>query len=253
MLEKLLEALDENVFTPEMKSEIEKEFNEAVEEKAQTLAEALASEKISDVIDEMTEKVEALEAKQEAELAEAKEALENEFKEKEQAILESVDTYLDKAVLDFVNESKVALEESVKTAKADLIIESVSAALTAAGINITKIVEGKTSEEPEAKLSETVQKYDALMESFIALEKENDKLMKAGIISEMKEGLSMVEADKFEKLAAVVEFSKDAEYVARLETLRESLVGTKEASEKLDESLEESAKETSKFIDARFI
>ena len=51
---------------------------------------------------------------------EAKEALVVEFAEKESAIIESVDRYLDKAIEEFVAEAKEALDASVKSEKAEM-------------------------------------------------------------------------------------------------------------------------------------
>jgi len=251
MLEKLYEAIDANVLTDEMKDSLALQFNEAVEAKAQTLAEELASEKISAVIDDMTERVEKLEALKEDEIAAIKESLEKEYSDKEAALTESIDTLLDKAIEEFVLESKVTLEESAKTAQAELLVEAVNSALVAAGVEITTILEAKDASSSEAKLAESIEKYDALMSKTIGLEKEVDNLVKLGVIAELKEGMTLVESEKFEKLAGIVDFSKDESYVNSLKMIKESVVG---AVEKKEEVLEESTeKKISSAIDKRFL
>ena len=122
------------------------------------------------------------------------------------------------------------------------MIEAFDAMLTAGGVEVAKIVEAKEADDVETKLAESVEKYDDLVEEVIDLKKENDKLIKMGVIAEMKEGLSIVEAEKFAKLADLVEFSKDEGYLSKLETIKESVKGAKE--EKVDESLNENNKET---------
>jgi hypothetical protein len=209
MLEKLFESLDEKVFTSEMKIELTESFNAAVELKAAELAEA---------------KIDALEEKAE----ELKVQLEEEYKAKEASLLEQVDSYLEKVVEDFVVEGKESLETSLVNEKADLMIEAFDAMLVAGGVEVSKIVEAKDSEDVETKLAESIEKYDALVEENIALEKEKANLIKMGVIMEMKEGLSLVEAEKFAKLAELVEFSNDANYTSKLETLKESIKGAKE-------------------------
>jgi hypothetical protein len=251
MLTKLFEALDEKVFTAEMKESMEVQFNEAVEAKAQTLAEELASEKISEVIDSMTERVELLEAKQEDAIAEVKATLEEEFAEKETAIVESIDKYLDKAIAEFIAEAQAELAESVKSEKAELVIDALSAMMVAAGVEVSKIVEAKEESEIETKLAESIAKYDALVEETIAKDKEIDDLIKIGVIGELKEGLTLVESEKFEKLAGLVEFSKDASYAEALQTIKESIKTSEAKEEILDEAVVEKTKLSS--IDPRFV
>jgi len=215
MLEKLFESLDEKVFTAELKEALEAQFNEAVETKAVLIAEA----KIADAVEELNEKNEAhvdfLNEK-------AEEYIENVKSE----MVESLDKYLERVVEEFM-------------AEADMIIEAFDAMLIATGVEVAKIVEAKEDDAVEKKLEESVEKYDSLIEEVIALKEENETLIKMGVIAEMKEGLSLVEAEKFEKLAAIVEFSKDEVFASKLETIKESVKGTVETKEeKIEESVE---------------
>lgn len=228
MLEKLFESLDEKVFTDELKESLTTSFNEAVDAKTDEKVEELIEAKI----EELSEKAE-----------EYKEVLAEEAKEKEAALMEQVDTYLEKVVEDFVTEAEESLAESLKNEKADLMIESFDAHIIACGVDVKSIVEAKDESEAEFKLAESIEKYDTLIEANIELEKENADLLKMGVISEMKEGMSIVEAEKFAKLAEIVEFSKDKEYAEKLETLKESLKGAKiDEVVVIDESLTEDAK-----------
>lgn len=227
MLKNLFEAIDKNVLTDDLKESLEVQFNEAVEAMALSKSEELAAEKISEAIEEMTEKVSALEAEQTAKINEAKAELEKEFATELENILESVDNYIDKAIEEFIVEARAHLDEAVKTEKADLIIESFEAMIVATGVDVAKIVEAKEADDVETKLAESVEKYDALMNEFIEKEKEIDSLMKAGVISEMKAGLTLVESEKFEKLADQIEFSKDSSYVEKLDVIKESLKTSK--------------------------
>lgn len=226
MLEKLFEAIDEKVLTPELKSELEKSFNEAIDLKATELSEAAISE---------------AKIKLDEEAAKAREELEAKIAEDNKELLESVDTYLERVVEGFITESKEALTESIKAEKSDMIIEAMEAMLVATGVEISKIDEAKIDDSIEAKLEEKTAKYDELMEENIAKDKEINELIQAGIISEMKEGLSLVEAEKFEKLAKIVEFSRDSKYAEKLDTIKESVKGSKE--DKVDESLNEDKKD----------
>lgn len=226
MLEKLFESLDEKVFTPELKGSLEAQFNEAVEAKAASIAEARIEEEVDSLNEKSEKHIEFLTEKAE-EYVEMKRA----------EMVESLDKYLDRVVEEFMAEAKAALDESVKSEKADMIIEAFDTMLTATGVEVAKIVEAKDESAVEKKLEESVAKYDSLVEETISLKEENEKLIKMGVISEMKEGLSIVEAEKFVKLAALVEFTKDEAFAEKLEVIKESVKGAVEAKEeKLEES-----------------
>ena len=222
MLEKLFESLDEKVFTPELKKALEAQFNEAVETKAESIAEAKIEEEIDSLNEKAEQHVEFLNKKAEEYIA-----------MKQAEMVESLDKYLERVVDKFVAEAKDLLAESVKSEKADMIIEAFDAMLVATGVQVAKIVEAKDETAIETKLSESTVKYDALVEENIALSEENKKLIKMGVISELKEGLSLVEAEKFEKLAELVEFSKSGEFLTKLTTIKESVKGTADKSENL--------------------
>lgn len=222
MLEKLFESLDEKVFTPELKKALEAQFNEAVETKAESIAEAKIEEEIDSLNEKAEQHVEFLNKKAEEYIA-----------MKQAEMVESLDKYLERVVDKFVAEAKDLLAESVKSEKADMIIEAFDAMLVATGVQVAKIVEAKDETAIETKLAENTEKYDALVEENIALSEENKKLIKMGVISELKEGLSLVEAEKFEKLAELVEFSKSGEFLTKLTTIKESVKGTADKSENL--------------------
>ena len=225
MLEKLFESLDEKVFTPELKKALEAQFNEAVETKAESIAEAKIEEEIDSLNEKTEQHVEFLNKKAEEYIA-----------VKQAEMVESLDKYLERVVDKFVAEAKDLLAESVKSEKADMIIEAFDAMLVATGVQVAKIVEAKDETAIETNLAENTAKYDALVEENIALSEENKKLIKMGVISELKEGLSLVEAEKFEKLAELVEFSKSGEFLTKLTTIKESVKGTADKSESLKDA-----------------
>lgn len=231
MLEKLFESLDEKVFTDELKESLESQFNEAVEAKAAELSEAAVEAEISSLNEKSEQHIEFLNEKADQFVA-----------MKQSEMVESLDKYLDRIVEEFMVEAKTALDESIKSEKADMIVEAFDSMLVATGVEVAKIVEAKketVDASVEAKLEESTAKYDSLVEETIALKEENETLIKMGVIAEMKEGLSLVEAEKFIKLADLVEFTKDEAYAEKLETIKESVKGAVEAKEELKESVEE--------------
>lgn len=232
MLTKLFESLDETVFTTELKEALEVQFNEAVEAKAIQIAE-----------DKINEEIESLNTKSEEHIEYLNEKAEEYVETVKTELVEQLDKYLDRVVNDFMNEAKESLDESVKTEKADMIIEAFESMLVATGVDVARIVEAKDDESVKTELTESVAKNDALVEEILALKEENNKLIKLGVINEMKEGLSIVEAQKFEKLADLVEFSKDEAFTEKLQTIKESVKGAAEVKEeKLDESVQKGEK-----------
>ena len=243
MLEKLLESLDKEVYTAEMLESIQTQFNEAVE----TRAEEIASEKVTKVLEEaLAEKDKEMETKIaeventadsyvneaiEKEIAELEEKTEEFVIKKIGELSESLDSFLGKVVEEFITETKSKLDESLKSAKADMIIESYEAMLTAGSLDLMKIAEAKDESSVEFKLRESIEKYDALMVENLELQKEKTKLIKTGIILEMKEGLSIVESKKFENLAEMVPFSQDGGFVKKLELIKESISGVRSEPE----------------------
>lgn len=224
-LSALFESLDEKVFTPELKEALEAQFNETVETKATSIAEARIEEEIDYLNEKSEQHIEFLNKKAE------------EYVEMKQAeMVESLDKYLERIVDEFVVEAKDSLTESVKSEKADMIIEAFDAMLVATGVQVAKIVETKDDNSIEKKLEESIAKYDDLVEENIALSEENKKLIKMGVISELKEDLSLVEAEKFEKLAGLVEFTKSEEFLVKLTTIKESVKGAAKVN---DENLKD--------------
>jgi hypothetical protein len=123
-----------------------------------------------------------------------------------------------------------------------MIIEAFDAMLIATGVEVSKIVEAKEETEAESKLAESIEKYDTLVEENIELKSQNEKLLKSGIILELKEGLSLVEAQKFERLAHIVDFSSSEKYLEKLQTIKES-VKAKPSIEKVEEKVEDNTEE----------
>lgn len=261
MLEQLLESLDKDVYTAEMIESVKTQFNEAVETKAKEIADVQILEAASVAADEFEKTLnETVEKAVEAAIAENTEMLtesaeiylaetlaekEIEFEKKSgefiaeqlSTINESLDHYLENVVSEFLADAQKQLDESIKSEKADMLIDAFDAMVLASGVDISRIVEAKDQSDVETKLQESIEKYDNLMEDLIKVKKENTALLKSGIIAEMKDGLSMVEAKKFERLAEMVQFTRDEAFTEKLEVIKESVKGSKEEKQEIVESV----------------
>ena len=79
----------------------------------------------------------------------------------------------------------------------------------------------RTSEQEKSKLVESVKHLKTTNES---LNKENSKILKMGVISEMKQGMTLVEAKRFEQIADQIPFEQTKSYFDKLDALKEELL-----------------------------
>lgn len=232
MLEKLLESLDKEIFSEELVESLKIQFNEAVDSKAKEIADIAIEEKEKELTENAEKYIaEAVELKTKDVEANAEKFLAEQTEE----MKKDLDIFLDKVVQEFISESEIKLNESLKSEKADMMIEAFESMVIAGSLELVRIAEAKDSTEAETKLAESITKFDALMVENLEMKKQIDELSKTGIISDMKVGLSLVEAKKFETMASMIPFSKDEKYTEQLEVIKESVKGTSGAPEKVEE------------------
>lgn len=225
MLDELFKNLNESVFTPEMKESLKNSFNEAVELKALEKMDEKLEEKISE-LDEHCETF--------------KKSLEEEYKNKEKSLNEKVDEYLELVVEEFLKEAKESLDLEVDNKKCQALVEAFSNILETAGVDLLAIKNksDKVLEESNIKEQDNIKRQDDtinfLLDKVSKLEEENKNLLKLGLVNELKEGLTVVEAEKFDRLANLVENSADSKFLEKLTSIRNSVKGSK--SETMTES-----------------
>lgn len=246
MLDKMLSALDESIFTEESKQAIRESFEDAVNVRAQFIVEQKTEEIEAEkqtLAQELQQKIEELEAKDaireedfekkieelEAKAQEYIQYLEDKAEEfvemKESEMLDKADEYLNRVVEEFVGEAKEALEESVKNKESELIREAFETMVKSTGKEFQKTILEGADETIRSEIQELKESYNEAMKEVFALKRENDELMKMGIISEMTEGLTLIESERFKRLVEDIEFTQDARYVQRLESMKESVKG----------------------------
>ena len=229
-VQKLFESLDEKIFTAELKQSLTEKFDEAVQAKAEVKAQIIADELTESKIDELDDKAEQYGAY----LLQESQAKIDEFKE---SITEKLADYMDLVVQEFVTEAKDTLEESIKSEKAEMLIEAFDSMLVAGGIEFSTIMESKEKLQESQSATDRV---DQLVEEVIKLKEENTQLIKMGLIAEMSEGLTLVQSERFARLSSIVEFHDMREYREKLDTLLESVKEYK-SEDRLDETVKPSA------------
>jgi len=215
-MNELFESLD---ISEEMKANLSEAFDKAVLAKSVELMDEHIEEKVE----------------------EQKALLEAEYNEKIEALEDTLDGYLTSVVEEFVESQKSTYEAEILDEKAKKLLEMFDSMLVVAGVTLTDIQEARTErdiQEDADSLENQIARLDARLSEKEAdlheARKEADKYLKAGLIAEMKQGLTMIEAEKFERLAEMVTFERSEKYAQALDTIKESIIDSRE--EKFDES-----------------
>lgn len=193
-------------------ADIENAFNEAVELKAASIANDIITEK-------ELELKESYEAK-ELELAESFKEHTDNF---EQKITDKLDSFLESTLKDFIDESRDLLEAEVKARKSEAILAVFDNLIETAGVSAGEIVE-KAQGNMSQDYSRICEKYDAIVEERQELKTELAALRNKVLIAEASEGLNLVEAEKFKRIAELlIEGEEDEEKAKeKLENLKAS-------------------------------
>lgn len=90
-----------------------------------------------------------------------------------------------------------------------------------ARVNESRIDEAERLREENRSLIESLKQIKSENR---ALSKENEKVLKMGAISEMKQGMSLTEAKYFEQIASEIPFERSKQYFDKLEILKNELI-----------------------------
>lgn len=175
--------------------------------KAKTIFEAAVNEKVS--------------AFKEQVLAEAATVIQEEVENSVNELAERLDDYLGYVVEEWMEENKLAVENGIRTEIAENFMTGLKELFENHYIEVPEekydVVDGlfAENEELESSLNEQIQKNIELEKELLAYE--------AGqIFSQVANGLSDVEVEKFASLAEGVEFESLEQYGEKLNVLKES-------------------------------
>jgi hypothetical protein len=210
------------------------EVTEEQKEKFQITLEAVISEKVSTLKKE-------LEEVKEVAIKEAVEA-------KAEELTESIDTYMDYVINEWMEENKLALESSLKVEAMEKFIDGMKDLFKEHYIEIPE-EKADALELAESKSFELQEKLNVEMEKVMSLKKELTGIKKDSIVSQMTEGLTETQKEKFSSLVEDIEFADEEVYSKKLKTIKESFF--KEEKEEDNEVINEKKKpETSNKMSA---
>ena len=237
MLEQFKEVLGE-AFTDDLQEELESKIESLIESKASILADQKIEEET-------------------LRLNDLCESYKNEIKEdaikfvdgRLESLNSIIEKYIDKTVNSFISEHEDIFAVTEADYKNNFILDSLANACTMAGVSAQKIAESVENQNPEKTISEnnkmlkTLAAMQKLEEEKSNLLKENQKLIKMGIIAELKEGLEGEAAVKFERCANNVVFERSSRYINKLEYLKQAIIDEAKLAEKCHEEPEEPEEE----------
>jgi len=249
-MEEILKKINSDILTESVISELKEAFDAAVAAEKESLLETydakLEEFKKSEMIAESEKILDKYDAKFEEFKSQLSESKEKELEEYKSELVEALDSYLEVVVDEFLKENKVAIENEVKSMKSDAILEAFDTILVTAGVEVARIVESKEekqveiSESEAEKVAKMEERYNKLLDESKELKAKNQELFEMGLKAELCEGLSVVQKDKFNKLAELVESTDDRKaLLTKLEAIKESVLGDKVVAEsKVEEKSE---------------
>ena len=233
-LEKLFESLDENVFTPALKDELTATFNEAVEKKAKVIADDEIQTRLAEINEKADSYKSYLQNEQKQYIEKLNEKAEEYTDLYKEELLSKLDQYLSVIAENFVKDANESLKSNLNEHKMKALDGLFTSMCRVTGVDALGII--KESKRLVNDKGESLTKQvNSLTESIFKL---NDKikkqkstineLLKMGVISQIGEGLTLIQRDKFERLAESIAFTNDKKYVRQLEQLRDTVKGVSE-------------------------
>ncbi len=198
--------------TTPMKEHISALFDgETLTEEFITKAEAIFEVALNDLLEE---RMEQIQEEYQQQLGEAVEEVKGE-------LVEQIDGYLDYVVEQWIDDNAVALESGMKVELVNSFIDGIKNVFQEHYVDIP---EDKLDviEEQATKIEFLESELSSIREEKEIAQKEAIVLRCNEIISDLSEGLTAIETEKFTSLVESVEFETEDEFESKAKTIRES-------------------------------
>ena len=140
-------------------------------------------------------------------------------------LVEKVDDYMNYVVEQWMEDNQLAIERGLKGEIAEDFISGLKNLFEDHYIDVPDekydILEANLT-----KIEELEEKLNKQMEENVQLKKQKGELVKESMISDVANGMTDTETEKFQSLVEDVEFSDEETYKGKLQTIRESYFGT---------------------------
>jgi hypothetical protein len=183
------------------------ELSEEFQEKAKTIFEAAVLEKVNQVAEELE--------------SEYNEEFEKSVLEVRAQIAEKVDEYLSYVAKEWLDENKVAVENSLKLEIMENFVTGLKGVFTE---NYIDVPEEKMDLYQEAltSLQENEESLNDQIEKNVKLTQQIESLQKESVIRTAVEGLTLQQSDKIRSLSEGVEFTTEEEYAEKINIIKEN-------------------------------
>ena len=183
------------------------ELSEEFQEKAKTIFEAAVLEKVNQVAEELE--------------SEYNEEFEKSVLEVRAQIAEKVDEYLSYVAKEWLDENKVAVENSLKLEVMENFVTGLKNVFTE---NYIDVPEEKMDLYQEAltSLQENEESLNDQIEKNVKLTQQIESLQKESVIRTAVEGLTLQQSDKIRSLSEGVEFTTEEEYAEKINIIKEN-------------------------------
>ena len=202
----------------------EGDLSEDFKKKAATVFEAAVKSKVRSEVERMEE--------------DYRNELEENMNTTKDELTEKVDTYLNYVVEEWMKENELAVERGLKGEIAEDFISGLKQLFEDHYVDVPD-EKYDVLEAQSEKISELEGKINEMMESAIELKSANASLVMEQVMTEVSSDLAETEIEKFKSLVEDVDFSDEASYREKLDTLKESYfpsnVTLTEATETIDD------------------
>tara|TARA_Y100000310_G_scaffold345492_1_gene465609 strand:+ start:6836 stop:8008 length:1173 start_codon:yes stop_codon:yes gene_type:complete len=175
--------------------------------KAATIFEAAVKSKVRSEVERME--------------TENKASLDQVIESKTEEIVEKVDNYLNYVVEEWTKENELAIERGLKGEIAEDFISGLKQLFQDHYIDVPN-EKYNILEAQSEKITELENKLNGMIEKSVEMKKLNNQLVGEQVISEVSDDLADTEIAKFKELVKDVDFSDEASFRDKLNTLKES-------------------------------
>ena len=191
------------------------ELSEEFQEKARIIFEAAINSKVAGIEQQLKEEYAA--------------AFNEAIAEEKTALTERVDSYLEYVADEWMEENALAVEAGLKTEMTDSFLTGMKSLFEEHYVTIPE-EKYDVLESMVEKLDEMETKLNEQIEKNVSLNKRLAESVADGILDQVSEGLAQTQKEKLASLAESVEFESEAQYIEKLETLKESYFSQKNVS-----------------------
>ena len=183
------------------------DLSEEFKTKAITIFETAVLTKINEQIDTIAEEMATLAEEQQAEI--------------EDELVEKLDSYLDYVVEQWMEENYLAVESGIRAEIAEDFMKGLQKLFVE---NYIHVPEEKVDvlEELSTKVEELEDRLNSQIQENMSLSEQIEILNAELIINELSEDLTLVDSEKFRKLASNVDYVSEEDFREKLEIIKES-------------------------------